>query len=58
MSAVQHRVFSWLFSLALLCAALTFYSFGSKTGMVICLMIGFVFECWFWLRLGKRKRRS
>ncbi|MFB1036184.1 MAG: hypothetical protein QMC38_12640 [Sinobacterium sp.] len=47
----------WLILLALIFIAISFYSYGNSTGMFIFIILGFLFEGAFWLKLLKRKEK-
>jgi hypothetical protein len=47
----------WLILLVLIFTAISFYSYGNSTGMFIFIILGFIFEGAFWLKLLKRKEK-
>lgn len=42
----------------LLLIALSLYSYGHSTGVFIFIILGFLFEATFWLKLFKRKSKA
>lgn len=50
-------IMKWLILLALIFIAISFYSYGNSTGMFIFIILGFLFEGAFWLKLFKRKKK-
>ena len=50
-------IMKWLILLALIFIAISFYSYGNSTGMFIFIILGFIFEVAFWLKLLKRKEK-
>ncbi len=47
-----------LILLALIITAIGFYSYGNSTGLFIFIILGFLFEGAFWLKLFKRKKTT
>jgi type IV secretory pathway TrbL component len=43
--------------LVLIFIAISFYSYGNSTGMFIFIILGFLFEGAFWLKLFNRKKK-
>lgn len=46
-------LYRWILLMALICAALGFYSYGSVTGAFVFIMLGLLFEAAFWFKLFK-----
>ncbi len=40
----------------LIVAALSAYSYGSTSGLFVFIIIGFIFEGMFWIRLFRKKK--
>jgi hypothetical protein len=53
----MNTIIKWLILLALIFTAISFYSYGNSTGMFIFIILGFLFEGAFWLKLLGRKNK-
>ncbi|WP_412970771.1 hypothetical protein [Glaciecola sp. MF2-115] len=53
----MNTITKWLILLALIFIAISFYSYGNSTGMFIFIILGFLFEAAFWLKLFNRKKK-
>lgn len=52
------QLYRWLLIIVLLLAAIASYSAGSSTGMFLFIILGFLFECAFWLKLFPMSKKS
>jgi type IV secretory pathway TrbL component len=53
----MNKITKWLVLLVLIFIAISFYSYGNSTGMFIFIILGFLFEGAFWLKLYNRKKK-
>mgnify|MGYP006075591621 FL=1 len=53
----MNTITKWLVLLVLISTAIGFYSYGNSTGMFIFIILGFLFEGAFWLKLFNRKKK-
>ncbi|GHF94649.1 hypothetical protein GCM10017161_23630 [Thalassotalea marina] len=51
-------VYRWLILIALICAAISCYSYGSASGFFVFIVLGLVFEGAFWFKLFESKPKS
>jgi hypothetical protein len=54
----MNKITKWLVLLVLIFTAISFYSYGNSTGMFIFIVLGFLFEGAFWLKLFNRKKKQ
>lgn len=52
------QLYRGLVLVILLFIALSLYSYGHSTGVFIFIILGFLFEATFWLKLFKRKSKA
>jgi hypothetical protein len=51
-------LYRWILVFVFLVAALASYSAGSSTGVFLFVILGFLFECGFWVKLFPTKKKS
>ncbi|MFT6087358.1 MAG: hypothetical protein ACJAWT_000774 [Glaciecola sp.] len=54
----MNKITKWLVLLVLIFTAISFYSYGNSTGMFIFIVLGFLFEGAFWLKLFNREKKQ
>ncbi|GAB3020624.1 hypothetical protein [Bowmanella dokdonensis] len=52
------QFYRWILVFVFLAAALASYSAGSSTGVFMFVILGFLFECGFWLKLFPAKKKG
>jgi hypothetical protein len=54
----MNKIYRFLILAVLIIAALSFYSYGSSTGVFVFVILGFVFEGLFWFGLFRKSPKS
>jgi len=52
------QIYRWSILSVLIVVAISFYSYGSSTGMFIFILLGFLVEIAFWLKLFDRGHKK
>lgn len=54
----MNTIIRFLILAALIFAAIGSYSYGSSTGVFFFIILGFIFEGLFWIKLFRKKRNN